>query len=240
LEAVKPRLADPARRGTPQRVLAFVLDRALRILHPFIPFVTEAVWEGLNATVPERSLPGLAEAPASGLLIAAAWPAPAPALLDEKAEQEFAARREIIEGVRKAKAESGQSAAYVEVYIPEPGDSKALMASTLVFYGALAGVIGYHVGEPLPVGRVYGSSYVASLGTTVYVPMPEEMIKRERARLAKEIEDKKRLLGSIEAKLGNKQFTDRAPAEVVDRERARAEEARAAMAALEKRLVELG
>jgi valyl-tRNA synthetase len=240
LESVKQRLADPARRQTPQRVLAFVLDRVLRILHPFIPFVTEAVWEGLNATVPERSLPGLAEAPASDLLIAAAWPKPTPKLLDEKAEQEFAARREIIEGVRKAKAESGQSASDVEVYIPEPGDSKALMASTLECYGALAGVIGLHVGEPLPSGRVYGSSYVASLGTTVYVPMPEEMIKRERARLAKEIEEKKRLLGSIEGKLANKQFTDRAPAEVVERERTRADEARAAMAALEKRLGELG
>ena len=58
--------------------------------------------------------------------------------------------------------------------------------------------------------------------------------------MAKEIDEKKRLLGNIEAKLGNKQFTDRAPAEVVGRERARAEEARAAMAALEKRLAELG
>jgi valyl-tRNA synthetase len=66
------------------------------------------------------------------------------------------------------------------------------------------------------------------------------MIKKERARMAKEIEEKNRLLKSIEGKLANKQFTDRAPAEVVERERARAEEARAAVAALEKRRAELG
>jgi valyl-tRNA synthetase len=66
------------------------------------------------------------------------------------------------------------------------------------------------------------------------------MARKERARLEKEIADKKRLLGSIEGKLGNKQFTDRAPPEVVERERARADEARAAVAALEKRRAELG
>ena len=74
--------------------------------------------------VPDRSLPGLAEAPPSELLIAAAWPAPAPGLIDEEAEKEFALRREIIVGVRQAKAESGQSASHVEVYMPEPGERR--------------------------------------------------------------------------------------------------------------------
>ena len=84
------------------------------------------------------------------------------------------------------------------------------------------------------------STYVPTLGTTVYVPMPEEMVRKERARIAKEIEEKRRLVASIEAKLGNKQFTDRAPAEVVERERARAAEARTAVAALRNAWRELG
>jgi valyl-tRNA synthetase len=70
--------------------------------------------------------------------------------------------------------------------------------------------------------------------------MPEEMVVQERARVAREMEAKKRLLASIEAKLSNPQFTDRAPPEVVERERARAEEARTALAALEKRLASFG
>jgi valyl-tRNA synthetase len=240
LEAVKPRLADPKERPTAQRVLAFVLDRALRLLHPFIPFITEAAWEGVSATVRDRGLPGLADAPPSDRLIIAAWPAPADALIDEEAEREFGLRRDILLGVRQAKAESGQSAAWVQVYVPEAGKYGEFVAATFTEYGALAGIESFRIGEKPPAGQHCASSYVPAIESSIYVPMPEEMVRKERARLDREIADKKRLLGSIEAKLGNKQFTDRAPAEVVERERARAEEARAAIAALEKRRAELG
>jgi valyl-tRNA synthetase len=240
LEVVKPRLTDPAERAVPQRILAHVLDRTLRLMHPFVPFITESVWEGLNATVRDRSLPGLAAAPPSERLILARWPEPAEGLIDEAAEKEFGLRQELIEGVRKAKAESGQSASEVAVYIPEPAGQEQFIAATFEAFADLAAVTEVHIGERPPAGQVCASSYVASLGGSVYVPMPEEMIKKERARIAKEIEEKNRLLKSIEGKLANKQFTDRAPAEVVERERARAEEARAAIAALEKRRAELG
>jgi valyl-tRNA synthetase len=240
LEVIKPRLADPSARGVPQRILAFVLDRTLRLMHPFVPFITEAAWEGLGTTVRDRGLAGLAAAPAGERLITAAWPEAAPGLVDEAAEKEFGLCQELIEAVRKAKAESGQSASEVAVYIPEPAGKESFIASTFEAYGDLAAVTGVHVGERPAPGQVCASAYVASLGGSVYVPMPEEMIRKERARIAKEIEDKNRLLASIEAKLGNKQFTDRAPAEVVERERGRAEEARAALAALEKRRAELG
>jgi valyl-tRNA synthetase len=240
LEVIKPRMADRAARGVPQRVLALVLDRTLRLLHPYVPFITEAAWEGLNATIRDRSLPGLAAAPPSEKLITAAWPEATRGVIDVAAEQEFALRQELIEGVRKAKAESGQSASDVEVYIPEPGDRRGLIESTLRDFAALAMVTRSYVGEQPPAGRVCASTYLASYGMSVYVPMPEEMIRRERDRIVKEIEMKRKLLVSIEGKLANKQFTDRAPAEVVEREKARAEEARVAIVALEKRTAELG
>jgi valyl-tRNA synthetase len=240
LETVKPRMTDPAERPTAQRVLAYVLDRALRLLHPFIPFITEAAWEGLSATAGDRGLPGLAEAPASERLILAAWPAPAEKLIDEEAEREFGLRREIILAVRKAKAESGQSASQVEVYVPETGGREELVAATFRDYGNLAGVREVHVGKRPPAGQVAAGEFVQSLGGSVYVPMPEEMVKQERTRIDKDVADKERLLASIEGKLANKQFADRAPAEVVDRERARADEARTAIDALRKRRAELG
>jgi valyl-tRNA synthetase len=240
LEVIKPRLADPAHRGTAQRVLAFALDRSLRLLHPFVPFITEAAWEGVNATLSDRSLTGLADAPPSSLLITAAWPAPAPNLIDEEAEREFALRHEIILGVRQAKAESGQSASAVEVYLPEPGQWRDAIEATFRDYGGLAAVTALHLGQAVPAGQTCASAYLPTLGLSVYVPMGEEMVRKERARIAKEIEEKRRLLASIEGKLSNKQFTDRAPAEVVERERTRAAEAATAVAALEKRLGELG
>jgi valyl-tRNA synthetase len=240
LEVIKPRMVDPARRGVPQRILAYVLDRTLRLLHPFVPFITESAWEGLAATVGDRSLPGLAAAPPSDRLIVAAWPQPVEALMDEAVEKEFGRRQELIEGVRKAKAESGQSASEVAVYIPDPAGQEPFIASTFDAYADLAAVTEVHIGKRPAAGQVCASAYVASLGSSVYVPMPEEMIKKERARIAKEMDEKKRLLATIEGKLRNKQFVERAPAEVVDRERARADEARAAIAALEKRRAELG
>jgi valyl-tRNA synthetase len=240
LEAVKPRMADPAARPTAQRVLAFVVDRALRLLHPFIPFITEAAWEGLGATVRDRGLPGLADAPPSVRLIVARWAEPADRLIDEEAEREFGLRREIILAVRKAKAESGQSASQVEVYVPDPAGREELIAATFRDYGLLAAVREVHIGRAPPAGQVAAGEFVPALGSSVYVPMPEERVKRERARLEKDIADKERLLAGIEGKLANKQFTDRAPHEVVQRERDRADEARTAIAALQKRRADLG
>jgi valyl-tRNA synthetase len=240
LEAVKPRMADPAGRPTAQRVLAFVVDRALRLLHPFIPFITEAAWEGLGATVRNRDLPGLADAPPSVRLIVAAWPAPDARLINLEAEKEFASRREIIEHSRRARAESGQPASDVIAYVPDAGPHADLIASTFDIYKALAGVKECHVGVPLPPGVVCASSYIPSIGKTVYVPMPADRVKKERERIAKIIEDTKRLLSSIEAKLANAQFTLRAPTEVVQGEQKRAEDARATIEALQKRLAELG
>jgi len=239
LEAVKPRVAEADERPVAQRVLAFVLDRALRLMHPFVPFITEAAWEGLNATVADRSLAGLADAPPCERLIAAAWPEACDALLDDEAEREFDLRRDLIDGVRRAKAESGQSASEVAAYFPEPGDKEDLITATFADYGRLAGVTEVHIGESPADGQVCASDYVASLGSSVYVPMLQEKVEQERRRIAREIEDKKRMLAGAEKKLANANFTRKAPAEVVERERARADEARAAIDALEKRAAEL-
>jgi valyl-tRNA synthetase len=240
LEAVKPRLADDAERPTARRVLAFVLDRALRLMHPYVPFITEAAWEGLNATVADRSLPGLAEAPASERLILAAWPAPNDALVDEAAERDFGLRQEIIDGVRRAKAESGQSASWVEAYFPETGGRDDLVRATFDDYAHLAGVTAVHVGDPLPEETVFASAYVGCLGESAYVPISEEQVQAERERIDREIADKRAVLERAEAKLANENFVTKAPAEVVDRERDRATEARAAIDALEKRRAGLG
>jgi len=239
LETIKPRMADEAERPTAQRVLAFVVDRSLRLLHPYVPFITEAAWEGLNATVSDRGLPGLADAPPSDRIILAAWPERVDALVDDEAERDFGLRQELIDGVRRAKAKSGQSASQVEAYFPAPAGCEDLIRDTFAGYGQLAGVTQVHVGEALPEGQVFSSAYVACLGESAYVPMPAEMVRAERERVARDIEDKQRMLERAEAKLANENFVSRAPDEVVQRERDRAQEARAAIEALRKRADEL-
>ena len=124
--------------------------------------------------------------------------------------------------------------------MPETGGREALVTATFRDYGNLAGVREVHIGKRPPAGQVAAGEFVQALGGSIYVPMAEEMVKQERARIDKDLADKERLLASIEGKLANKQFTDRAPPDVVQRERARADEARTAMAALHKRRAELG
>ena len=109
IEIIKPTVAnDPSQ----QRVLVTVIDASLRLLHPVMPFITEKLWERLNAVSPQRgslTAPGVCELSLpheqGGLLIRAAWPA---ARLDEegaaKAEARFEAARQIVAALREVRA----------------------------------------------------------------------------------------------------------------------------------------
>ena len=61
LEWIKPRMQDREQRPIAQNVLAFVLDQILRLLHPFVPFITEGIFQKLNEVAPVRKLEGLAQ-----------------------------------------------------------------------------------------------------------------------------------------------------------------------------------
>jgi len=74
LEWVKPRIKDAQQRPIAQNVLAVVLDQILRLLHPFVPFVTEGIFQKLNEIAPRRGLSGLLELESSKALVAAQWP----------------------------------------------------------------------------------------------------------------------------------------------------------------------
>ncbi len=239
LEAVKPRLADETECGTAQRVLAFVLDRALRMLHPFVPFITEAAWKGLNAVVPERSLPGLADAPPSNRLIVAAWPAPTGALSNEPAEADFAVLMDVVRAVRNIRNKMQMAPAVrPEALVRTEADRAAVLAAAEGLVQRLAGVERLTAAPDVKKPPHAATEIVAA--AEVYVPL-EGLIdfEAERRRLGDRVAKERAFLASIEKKLANPNFAERAPAEIVDRERARADEARATLAALEKNLADL-
>jgi valyl-tRNA synthetase len=97
VEAVKPALKDSAKAAQSANVLAAVLDGALRLMHPMIPFITEIIWWKLNEIRPQRGLPEHLECSASTRLIKAAWPAKG--AIDADAETTFAKIQELVGGI---------------------------------------------------------------------------------------------------------------------------------------------
>ncbi|HEX6122380.1 MAG TPA: valine--tRNA ligase, partial [Ktedonobacterales bacterium] len=99
VEIAKIQLRDEAQRQRTARILRGVLDSALRLLHPFMPFVTEEIWQHLYADMPAEARP----APA---LIVAAWPSAPGAARDLQAEEHLALVQEIITRIRDARKQA--------------------------------------------------------------------------------------------------------------------------------------
>ena len=100
LEWAKPRMFDAAQKPIAQNVLAFVLDQTLRLLHPFVPFITEGIFQKLNEIAPARGLKGIAELNAAKALVIADWPKRIDALINEQVEQQIDNIQTVVRCVR--------------------------------------------------------------------------------------------------------------------------------------------
>ena len=232
LELVKPRLwgeEGEASREAARATLVHVMDGALRLLHPFIPFVTSALWERLPW--PEGK-----ERPAA--LMVAPWLTADRTWIDEDAEQRLGDLQELVTAVRSLRKEYG---------VPEGGEVGVFLASddpafrqTLdVDSGALARL--GRVSTVLwarPEAGTAGAHTVLSNGAELFIPLEGVIdLDRERGRVAGEIERIEALVKASEARLGNQGFVEKAPHEVVQRER---ERARAQQEQVEKLREKLG
>ena len=94
VEIAKPRLADTEKRATTQSVMAHGLDTLLRLLHPTMPFVTEAIWEHLNQLAPERGLTALKKK--SRFIMQASWPNAETSHFDPSIERQFSEFQEVV------------------------------------------------------------------------------------------------------------------------------------------------
>ncbi|HEX9705541.1 MAG TPA: valine--tRNA ligase [Gemmatimonadales bacterium] len=205
VEAVKPRLAA-ADKSVAHAVLAHCFDTVLRLLHPVVPFITEELWQ---------KLPGRT---ADELLAGARWPERRPELEDRDADLQFERVKQAIERIRSLRAEyriapQAKVRATIE---PKGGDRVETFASereTITRLGQL--------GELAVDGAATGpGAYgVFGDGSTVFIPLDATLVRQECERLAGELARlEKQLLGQA-AKLSNENFTSRAPADVVARER---------------------
>jgi valyl-tRNA synthetase len=227
LELVKPVLWDETasverQRGT-RRTLVRVLETALRLAHPFMPFITEEIWQRV-APLAGKSGPTLMLQP---------WPEFDPERLDEAAEQDIEWVKAFMLGIRQVRGEMNISMAKrIDVVL---GNASAVDQRRLADNEPLLKKL-----AKLENVRVLADGEEAPLSATtlvgdmqVLVPMAGLIDKdAELARLDKEIG---RLDGEVKrvgGKLGNAGFVDKAPAEVIDKERAKLAEAEQAKARL--------
>ena len=231
IEAAKVRVREGDR--TPLAVLVYVLDRSLRLLHPCMPYVTEAIWQRLIAVRPDPA--------GAAALIIAAYPQAVVGRIDETAEREFAALQDFVRGIRNVRAEKKVEAArWVEAYIVggEVAEAARNWAGAIE---QLARVRPLHVvdsAEEAPTEGVVTS--VLPVGRVV-LPMAGLFdVEAERARLQKQIEEATAEVGRLEAKLGDGNFASRAPAAVVAKEQERLDTTRGRLDGLRQSLSEVG
>jgi valyl-tRNA synthetase len=233
IELAKGRLAEGGEaRASVQRVLVFVLDNALRLLHPMMPFVTEAIW---------RNLPLAAAQKAPSLMIAS-WPnsSALARFSDEGAERSINRIIEIVTGIRAVRARyklpNKQS---LDVVFKTQGDAdNEWVRAEFGQMAALAGVSGFSAdGEALKPAH---SATIVASGMEVYVPL-EGLVdfEAEAQRVAKEAQKLAAELEKLNRKLSNEGFLAKASADIIAKDRAKATELSEALVLLQAQLVEL-
>ena len=221
IELTKTRLngEDEAAKLAAENVLCYVLLRIMELLHPFMPFITEEIWQAL---------------PHEGdYLITAKWPEYQDTLSFPEAESAMEAVKDAISAIRARRAEMNvppSRKAQVVIVAAQPENYQ--MGAHFITRMAYASELTVQTAAP---ADLTGMVTVATHDATIYMPMAELVdIAKELARIAAERKKAEENLQRIEAKLANESFTSRAPENVVNAEREKAEKARALIAKLDE------
>ena len=206
-----------------RRVLVYVMTGILKLLHPFMPFITEEIWQ---------SLPHEGES-----LMISAWPVYTDSLDFAAEEKEMERLMEAIRAIRNRRAEmnvppSRKAQVYVETGFADTFRNGA------VFMERLASASEVLVGEKFDID---GAVSVVTADATIKMPMAELIdIAAEKARLEKEKAGIQKQLDGVLARLANKSFTDKAPENVVAGARENAARLQEQLALLEQSILQLG
>ncbi len=222
IELVKPRLyAGGEESASAQRVLLYVFSGALKMLHPFMPFITEEIWQALP--VEEKAC------------VTARFPVYDSRLNFTEGAEKMEHVMETIKAIRNRRAEmnvahSRKASLYIETEHPE------WFEGAESFYQKLAGTDTVYLNQPAPEGTVK----LVCNGANLYIPFAELVdIEGEIARLTKELEKAKGELARVEGKLNNQGFVAKAPAALVEAETAKKEKFQALIVSLTESIEEM-
>ena len=228
IELAKPRLygkTSPADRYTAQSVLSSVLRVILELLHPFMPFITEEIWQHL---------------PAHGTTIMqASWPAASQGLVDSEAEYEMEILMELTKAIRHIRGEMnvppGRTA---DVMLTAPDNTRTIIEKNMEYVQNLSNTIlkTLAVLDQAPEQ----AAHAVTKGIEIFIPLKGLIdVDKEIARQQKELLLIEKDLARVRGKLGNSGFLEQAPADVVEKEKGKEAELSGKQSAIKERLVML-
>lgn len=210
IELVKPALygkKDETSRKTAQYVLWFVLSNTMKLLHPMMPFITEEIW---------LHLPHEGET-----IMLQKWPEFNPGLTDKVAQEQMAVVMEVIKAIRNIRGEMNvPPSRKAEVIIAaNSADNYRHLEGGLDYIENLAGASEINLQQTLDTKPDNAMSAITR-GVEVFMPLKGLIdIDKEIARLEKELAGLDKELARVSGKLSNQGFLDKAPADVIEKER---------------------
>lgn len=223
IELAKIRLQQGGEAAEPAKaVLVYVMSNTLKLLHPFMPFITEEIWQ---------TLPHDGEA-----ILVSPWPVYDPSLAFSAEKAQMERIMQAIRAVRNRRSEMNvPPSKKAHVYI-ETADEETFRGAA-VFFQRLAYASEVTVGSSFDIP---GAVLIVADSARLYIPMGELVdLAAEKARLTKELENTQKQLTGVQAKLNNKQFTSKAPAHIVQNQRDAAAKLEEKIQMLEQSLAEM-
>ena len=228
IEMSKETLAgdDEAAKLTTRSILVYVLDNTLRLLHPIMPFVTEEIWQ---------SVPHVGES-----LVVATYPTVHPEQIDEKAAEEMEFLMDFIRSVRTVRNEMNTPLSKPINIIAKVSDAAhyAILKENESYIARFSNPEEFVYGEDVEAPSDAVTSVIT--GAEIYLPLAGLInIEDEIARLEKEAEKLQQEVDRVEKKLSNEKFVAKAPAAVVEAERAKGADYQAQREAVLERIATL-
>jgi len=209
LELIKPRLYNkekPVQRQTALSIAGFIMKETMGLLHPYIPFITEEIWQALKEGNDES-------------VVTSSWPVYRPELLDENSGKDMIFLQNVISALRNIRAEMnvppGKTA-----HLVVKADKKIyeLIQQNSVSFLNLAKIDRIEEHTPQLVHGAAASAIVE--GAEFFIPLADLIdLDKERQRLTKELQRLEGLQKTLSAKLNNEKFIRNAPPEIVKNER---------------------
>lgn len=222
IELTKPRiLAGGETKETAQAVLVWVMKEMLKLLHPFMPFITEEIWQTLVGGSP---------------LMLESFPIYKESLCFEKEEKDFEKIIDAIKGIRNRRAEMNVAPGIkAKVYIETP--FAEVFKSGSMFFERLASASEVEVSD---TAYAADALTVVTDSARIFIPLDEIVDKdKETERLNKEMKAVKKDIDFLSGKLSNQGFLAKAPKQLIEKEKAKLETAMQKMAKIKESIEKL-